>query len=555
MDGTLHTKFNAGEIMATSSILRGTMVLTAATFLSKILGMIYVIPFENLVGEQGSALFLYAYNPYNILLSISTVGVPLAVSKFVSKYNSLGDFETGRRMFKAGIYLMAATGFLAFIILFFSAEFLATRSIAEDSTGNSVNDVKMVIQMVSFALILVPGMSIVRGFFQGYESMGPTALSQVVEQIVRIVFLLVSVYIILHVLGGSIPLAVGFATFAAFIGAIASCVVLYIYWRKRKIHLNRQLSQQKVFSEIPIQDLFKELFRYAGPFVLVGIATPLYQLVDQFTFNRTMATIGLEDISEIAYASINFLGHKLVIIPVTIAIGLSLAMLPAITKSFTEKKQKQMFGQMNQSFQIVILFVLPAVVGLSVLSHEAYGALYGIETINISGPLLAWYAPVALFFAMFTVSSSVLQGINQQRFAVISLSVGLLLKIFLNVPLIQTFGAKGAIFGTFIAVVSAVALNLWRIKVSVAFPFKQLIKRSALIGIFTVFMAIAVFLTKLFLGLFITYQDGRFEAVIVLLVGVFIGASVYLWLGYQSTLLERVLGNRVRIIERFLKRS
>ncbi|MDC3415811.1 putative polysaccharide biosynthesis protein [Aquibacillus salsiterrae] len=541
--------------MSTSSILRGTLVLTAATFLSKILGMIYVIPFENLVGERGSALFLYAYNPYNILLSISTVGLPLAVSKFVSKYNALGDFETGRRIFKAGIILMAITGFLAFLILFFSADFLASRSIAEDSTGNSVEDVTMVIRLVSFALIIVPGMSIVRGFFQGYESMGPTAISQVVEQIVRIVFLLVSVFIILHLLKGSVALAVGFATFAAFIGAIASCIVLFIYWKKRRVYLNRQLDQQKKFNRIPIRVLFIELFRYAGPFVLVGIATPLYQLVDQFTFNRTMATIGLKDISEIAYASINFLGHKLVIIPVTIAIGLSLAMLPAITKSFTENKQKQMFLQMNQSFQIVILFVLPAIVGLSLLSHEAYGALYGLETIRVSGPLLAWYAPVALFFALFTVSSSILQGINQQQFAVISLSVGLMLKIFLNVPLIQTFGAKGAIFGTFLAVSSAVVLNLWRIKTSVSFPFKQLIKRSILIGIFTLMMSVAVLLAKYVLSFFFTYQDGRTESVIILLVGVIVGASVYFWFSYKSTLLEQILGGRIRKLDKILHRD
>ena len=185
---------DAGEIM--SNIVRGTMLLTGATFLSKFLGMIYVIPFNELVGETGGALFNFAYTPYNILISLSTVGVPLAVSKFVSKYNALGDYETGMRMFKAGMTLMAFTGFLAFLLLFFGADFLASKMITEGASDNiTVEDVAMVLRMVSFALIIIPAMSIVRGFFQGHQSMGPTAVSQVIEQIVRIVFLLTSAFI------------------------------------------------------------------------------------------------------------------------------------------------------------------------------------------------------------------------------------------------------------------------------------------------------------------------------------------------------------------------
>src|SRR5690625_763007 len=95
-----------------SNIMRGTMLLTGASFLSKFLGMIYVIPFQELVGPAGGALFAYGYTPYNIFISLSTIGVPMAVSKFVSKYNSLGDYETGIRMFKAGMSLMSITGVL-----------------------------------------------------------------------------------------------------------------------------------------------------------------------------------------------------------------------------------------------------------------------------------------------------------------------------------------------------------------------------------------------------------------------------------------------------------
>src|SRR5690625_1395325 len=129
-----------------NNIVRGTMLLTGASFLSKFLGMIYVIPFNALVGSQGGALYFYAYNPYSILISISTVGVPLAVSKFVAKYNSLGDYETGMRMFRTGLMMLLLTFLLAFLVLFFGAAFLATFIIIDDNLVNSVEVVTMVMR-------------------------------------------------------------------------------------------------------------------------------------------------------------------------------------------------------------------------------------------------------------------------------------------------------------------------------------------------------------------------------------------------------------------------
>lgn len=537
-----------------SNIVKGTMLLTGATFLSKFLGMIYVIPFHYFVGDAGGTLFTYAYVPYNILITISTIGVPLAVSKFVSKYNTLGDYQTGLRMFRAGITLMVITGFIAFLILFFGAEYLADFIKKGEDNVNSVADVTMVIKMVSFALLIIPAMSIARGFFQGYQSMGPTAVSQVVEQIVRIVFLLTAAFLIIVVFNGSTATAVGFATFAAFVGGLASCLVLYIYWRKRKPYIYKNLEKQKKHFHIPMKELAIELLTYAGPFVLVGMATPLYQLIDQVTVERALLAIGQDKVAGIALGVINFYAHKVVIIPVTLATGLSLAILPALTKSFNEGNKAVVFKQINQALQIVVVLTIPAVIGLVILSDETYGSLYGLNHIEFTGSLLAWYAPVGLLFGLFLVSASILQGINQQRFAVVSLSGGLLIKILFNIQLIHMFGAKGAIFGTALAVGTAVTLNLWRIHTSIQFSYKQLLKRTMLICIFTIFMAIILWLTKLVFGTFIPYEETRWGAIVMLIVGVTFGGSVYLWLGYQSTLLERVLGNKVRILDRVFKR-
>ncbi|KHF29259.1 putative cell division protein YtgP [Anoxybacillus sp. BCO1] len=204
------------------------------------------------------------------------MGVPLAVSKFVSKYNALGEYAIGRKLFRSGVTLMAITGFLAWLILYMSAPLLAPFVVNDDGHGNSIADVTSVIRAVSFALLLVPMMSLIRGFFQGHESMGPTALSQVVEQLVRIVFLLLGSYIVLRIFGGSLTTAVQVATFAAFVGAVGGLAVLLMYWFKRKTFLDELLKQDRGTIDMSLKDMYKELIAYAAPFAFVGLAMPLY---------------------------------------------------------------------------------------------------------------------------------------------------------------------------------------------------------------------------------------------------------------------------------------
>src|SRR5699024_3032722 len=157
-----------------------------------------------------------------------------------------------------------------------------------------------------------PAMSVVRGFFQGNQSMGPTAVSQVIEQVVRIIFVLVSVFLIIKVYDGSIGLAVGLVTFATFIGALSSCAVLCSYWRRRKASIEKEVHQQTFESDLSTNSMIIELFQYAGSFILVGIASPLYQAVDSFTYNSAMRSIGnSREKADLALSPINLYGHKL----------------------------------------------------------------------------------------------------------------------------------------------------------------------------------------------------------------------------------------------------
>jgi len=523
-----------------SKLLRGTFILTLGTILSKVLGLFYVIPFYQIVGSSGTALYQYSYVPYNIFLSIATAGVPLAVSKFISKYNALEEYSVGRKLFKSGLVIMMVTGFVAFLILYFSAPLFSEMMFSKnEQLGSSIKDITTVIRAVSFALIVVPFMSLIRGFFQGHQSMGPSAVSQVIEQIVRITFTLAGAYVVLHWFNGSTVTAVSVATFAAFVGALGSLFMLFWYWYKRKPYLDNLLEYDKGTLNISLKEIYKEIIFYAAPFVFVGINNPLFQAIDQFTFYRAM---GATDFAKNAFSILNFESHKIVIIPVSLATGFSLALVPSITKSFIAKDRKGLYQQLNQALQILLYLTLPAAIGLSLLAEPVYTVFY--EHIQLGIEVLRAYAPVAILFALYLVTASILQGINEQRFTVLTLLVGLLIKLSLNIPLIKIYGTRGAVLATALGYIAAISINFIVIKTFSGYKYRFVFRRCLLIVIFAGIMWLGSDIVYRFLTLFLS-PASKVQALIIILITGFVGTAIYFYLGMKSGLISKLFGDRV----------
>jgi O-antigen/teichoic acid export membrane protein len=525
-----------------SKLLRGTFILTLGTMISKVLGLFYVIPFDAIVGKEGTTLYQYSYVPYTIFISLATAGIPLAISKFISKYNALEEYAVGRKLFKSGLVIMLATGIVSFLVLYFSAPFLGDLIIKDKDQVTKVEDVITVIRAVSFALIVVPFMSLIRGFFQGHQSMGPSAVSQVVEQIVRIVFLLAGAYIVLYVLKGNIAQAVSMATFAAFVGAIGSLAVLLWYWYKRKPYLDELLLHDKGTMNISLKDMYKEIILYAAPFVFVGIANPLFQFIDQITFNRAMVGIGLAKESDFAFSALNFYSHKLVIIPVSLATAFSLTLVPNITKMYVEGDRQGLNRELNQTFQVLLFLTLPAVVGMALLAEPIYTVFYGHDLYGTE--VLRSYAPVAILFALYSVTAAIMQGINEQRFTILSLLVGLLIKLSLNIPFIQLMETKGAILATALGYGAAIIINLIVIKTYAQYPFRLVWRRCLLIVIFTAVMFAGAGGTYKLLTLFLS-PDSVWQSLLIILASAAVGVILYGLLGMKSRLVNFLFGDKV----------
>lgn len=536
-----------------SKLIRGTFILTLGTFISKFIGLFYVIPFYAIIGgEDAASLYQYGYVPYMIFISIATAGVPLAVSKFISKYNALEEYSVGRRLFRSGLVLMTITGFLSFLAMYEFAPFFAKLVITNKDQTYSVEDVATVIRAVSFALIIVPFMSIMRGFFQGHQSMGPSAVSQVVEQIARILFLLIGAYVVLHVLHGTIVSAISVATFAAFIGAVAGLLVLFWYYWKRKRHLNELLKQDRGEVNVSLFDMYKEIFVSAIPFVFVGIATSLYQLVDMVTFNRAMTAIGQAKAAVPAFGILNFSSQKLVIIPVSLATSFAMTLVPLVTESFVSGNMKRVNDQLNQTFQVLLYLTVPASLGISLLAEPFYTVFYEHSTLGTE--ILQTYAPVAILFALFQVTAGILQGINEQRFTVFSLLVGILLKLSLNIPLIKMFQTEGAIYATAIGYMVSIIINLVVIKAFTSYSYRVVFRRTVLILLFNLIMSICVIIAYHLLAHFLN-PASKLQALIIIGICALVGASVYFYLSYRTKLIGKMFGKKATLLGKKLRIS
>ncbi|MFS0780500.1 putative polysaccharide biosynthesis protein [Bacillus sp. 1P06AnD] len=524
-----------------SKLLKGTFILTVGMVLSKVLGLLYVIPFEAIVGTKGTQLYSYGYVPYTIFISIATGGIPMAVSKFVAKYNAMGEYGVGQKLFRSSMKVMLLSGIVSFLILFFAAPGLG-EVMGAGQENFTPAQIATVIRAVSFALIVVPFMSLIRGFFQGNESMGPTSVSMVVEQIIRIIVLLGGAFVIMYLMDGSVVTAISVATFAAFVGAIGSLVVLLWSWKKRKPYLDRMVLNDKHSVSISMPEMYKEIILYSIPFVFVGIAMPLFQFVDTLTFNKAMASIGLQSIAGDAFGILNFNTQKLVIIPMSLATAFAMTIVPSVTKAYVEEKQSLFTNQLNQAFQVLLFLTLPAAIGMSLLSKPFYTVFYGFD--QMGAEVLQTYAPTAILFAFFSVTAAVLQGINQQKYTVLSLLVGFLVKLALNIPLIRMFETEGAIYATTLGYLAATLINFYVINYFTGYKYNLVFKRTILMCVFTFIMAVFVILTTSLLSLFLNEQH-RGPAMIIIIIGAAVGAIVYFILAMKSKLAYKLFGDRI----------
>lgn len=528
--------------MKKNSFVEGTFIATFAILLVKILGVLYVIPFYRIIGENGGALYSYAYNVYSLFLNISTAGIPIAISKIISEYNTLEMYEAKEKAYKIGRNFILIISVIAFFSLFIFAEEFASLILGEITGGNTLKDVGFVIKSVSFCLLIIPFLSVSKGYLQGHKYITPSSISQVIEQIVRIAVILMGSYIVINILNKSVTLGVGISVFGAFVGGLAAFIYI-----KLKIHKNKSEFKTKNVSpkeKVTNKEIIKKIAYYAVPLIIVSVATDIYSLTDMSLVVRASYSLGYTaQESETIASIIATWCPKICMIINAVAIGMSTSLIPHMVSSFTKKDIKSSNEKFNQAISIIIVTTLPLAIGLSFLSTPVYTLFYGSSTY---GSLILKYTAFSAFFAsIYLVISMSLQSLNKFKVVYLSSISGFITNALLDIPLMYLFhklgfhAFYGAIAATILGYVVSYTISTIRLKKELNFNYKE-IRKNIVSSLIPSFSLIAVLLiTNIFLS---RNTNGILNNLIICLVYATLGGATYIIVSYKVGLLTRVLG-------------
>ncbi|MBM7694556.1 PST family polysaccharide transporter [Peribacillus deserti] len=498
------------------TIFRGAAILTAAAIFTKILSAFYRIPYQNIAGDLGFYIYQQVYPLYGISVILSTYGFPVVISKLIAE-KSRGKEET-RSIVAISFIVLSILGLLIFLGVFFGAGWISV----------CMGDRKLepLLRISAFAFLFMPVVSVVRGFFQGRNEMLPTAVSQIAEQSVRVLFIIVVTYLLLKQ-GHSLYAAGGGAVLGSVIGAFASVLALVTF-----MWIGRYSFTFTDFSFKRMKEVTRALFIQGTAFCISSLLLTLTQLVDSFTLYSLLIERGMEETAAKELKGIFDRGQPLLQLGSIAATSLSLAIVPLLSSSRARTDRQYLLQKVKLALTVTITAGVAAAIGLILIIKPVNIMLF---TDNSGSETLAVLAITILFSSLIMISSVILQSIGIIWPAMLAILTGIVLKFLLNLWLVPVFSIKGAACSTavsYIFIFLALFILLWK-KMKV--PLVE--SKHLMIWIFTaISMAVTLYVHAWVFSLLVSAgsSPGRMFSSIQALTAVCAGAVVYMKLILRS---------------------
>ena len=524
-------------------MLLGTAWLTASNFISRFLGAIYIIPWYIWMGKHGAeanGLFTMGYNIYAWFLLISTAGVPVAVAKQVAKYNTMDQKDHSFTLIREFLKFMLLLGVIFAVVMYLLSPFFARVS----GVGKELIPV---MQSLSWAVLVFPAMSVIRGFFQGFNNLKPYAMSQIAEQVIRVIWMLLATFFIMKLGTKDYVAAVTQSTFAAFVGMFASMAVLvYFLWKTNL--LTSILHKPANSAEINSRSLLVDTIREAIPFIITGSAIQLFQIIDQMTFINTMKWFTNYSNSQLvvmfSYFSAN--PNKITMILIAVATSIGGVGIPLLTENYVKGDLKAAARLVQDNLSMLLLFLLPATIGSVLVARPLYTIFYGRPD-SLALGLFIFAMLQTIILGVYTVLSPMIQALFQNRKAIIYFGYGVLVKLILQIPFIYLFRAYGPLLATTIGLIVPIILMYQHIRQVTGLNQTILFKRSLLIGILTAVMALLIAIVEVVLG-FVFHPSGRISSMLYLVIIGGLGIAIYGAMALRVRLLDRFIGEKAQTL-------
>ena len=398
----------------TGFLLQGT-ILAAASIISRIIGLVYRVPLTAIIGKTGNDFYGTAYEIYNIILLISSYSLPLAVSKLVAARMAKGQAKDAYRVLKGSLLFAGVSGTAAMAIVYFGADFF-TGTLLKTPLSS------IALKVLAPTLLIVAIVGVFRGFFQGLNTMMPSAISQIAEQIMNAVVSVVAAWLLFSygAAGGTAGTLAGAATALIFI------LFVFVTFRRRFL---RKVRRDRTKVKEAFGTMMKVLILTTIPVLLSTTIYNISSIIDNGIF-KNIAHLQGYDATQISEWWGVFTGQYKVLInvPVSIASAMSASCVPSLTAAFHAGEKKSVRTQIHSSTRFIMVIAIPCAVGMAVLAQPIMRLLFN-DADPLSGQMMMAGAIAVVFYSLSTLSNGLLQGIDRLKVPVKNAAVALVLHI------------------------------------------------------------------------------------------------------------------------------
>lgn len=432
------------------SFLSGAAVLASAVVIVKIISAVYKIPLGNILGSEGKGHFTVAYNIYNVLLTLSTAGLPLALSKLTSEADALGRENEKRRIFRVSLWLFLGLGLIGSFLMFFGTSNLAA----------FMNDelAYWPIKALAPAVVCVCLMACMRGYTQGQGNMRPTAISQILEALCKLLVGLSLAWYLLQI-GKSVEISAAGAIFGVTVGTFMSLLFLTFYLLR-----HRTVSRS---ADIPAERsiLLKRVLSIGIPITLSNSAMSIITLVDtKIVLGRLALLTHLADSPATLYGQYTF-GMDLFTLAPSFVFPVTMSLIPSVSAAEAVHDTRRVNRIISSAFRVICLLAVPAGVGLSVLAQPILLLLYPAQRADAiaAASHLQVLGVACIFVCLMNLTNAILQSYGKERIPIYTMIAGGLVKISMNYVLVGNpdINIHGAPISTLCCYLTIAGLNLF----------------------------------------------------------------------------------------------
>ena len=490
------------------NMLQGTIILTLTSFVVKLLSAVYRVPYQNLVGDEGFYVYQQIYPIYGIGMTLALTGLPVYLSKILA---SSPNEEEKKWRLDAFFTIVSLLSCFAFVVLLVLAGPIA------GLMGDS--ELTPVIRLVSFFFLLVPFLSTYRGYYQGNLNMKPTAISQLIEQGSRVLVILGAGYLY-TIFDWSVYRVGGVAMSGALVGGVCGLSILWYYQKTQPIKWSFQGKKLKELSHFA-----KRLIIEGGTLCLFSAYLIVFQLIDAFFVKQFLGYGGMSDLTAKMTKGAYDRGQPLVQLGLVVAVSMTAAFLPPLTKHYMNRQQKEYEAMVSSYIKVAQVMGAAAAVGLALVLPYINVTLFGD---NQEGVSLSLFVLAIYFVSMIQTYQTIYQSQNIMRYQLFGAVAGLFTKLILTPLLTYYFNTVGASISTILGLIVCLGVLKWYLNQSMP-SYKPVKDYHLKLVINLGMMLIVLVFYRLILETLNWHSLNRGGTFILTMIGVIIGASTYLY--------------------------